>query len=214
VQYPAVEFIVALGWLAAVLAYGPSFTALRVAVFGTVLFGIAVTDLKHYEIPDGFTVFGFLFVIGTSLIAFVRLDASPFATPWDALIGACTGAGVISIVAWLGEVVLKREAMGFGDVTLMAVIGAAVGPARSLLVVFIGAALGAVTFVLVVLPLMRLRRGTVTVEAAQGTTDDDSSNGELPNVPFGVFLAPAAVVVLITGERLIAWYLSRSGAGL
>jgi leader peptidase (prepilin peptidase)/N-methyltransferase len=141
---------------------------------------------------------------------------SPFATPWDALIGACTGAGLISIVAWLGEVVLKREAMGFGDVTLMALIGAAVGPARSLLVVFIGAALGALTFVLIVLPLMRLRRGAVTVEAADGVVEGEAAggNGELPNVPFGVFLAPAALVVLLTGERLIAWYLSRSGAGL
>ena len=49
-----------------------------------------------------------------------------FANPYDALIGACVGAGAISIIGWLGEVVLKKEAMGFGDVTLMAVVGAAV----------------------------------------------------------------------------------------
>ena len=46
-----------------------------------------------------------------------------FATPYDALIGACVGAGAISIVGWLGEVALRKEAMGFGDVTLMAVSG-------------------------------------------------------------------------------------------
>ena len=40
------------------------------------------------------------------------------------MIGACTGAGAIAIAGWLGEVALQREAMGFGDVTLMAVIGA------------------------------------------------------------------------------------------
>ena len=49
--------------------------------------------------------------------------------PYDALIGACVGAGAISIVGWLGEVALRKEAMGFGDVTLMAVVGAALGRA-------------------------------------------------------------------------------------
>ncbi|MEW5917986.1 MAG: hypothetical protein AB1762_16405, partial [Gemmatimonadota bacterium] len=37
---------------------------------------------------------------------------------------------------------------------------------------------------------------------------------DLPNVPFGVFLAPAAIVVLLAGERVIAWYMSRTGGAL
>jgi leader peptidase (prepilin peptidase)/N-methyltransferase len=212
-QYPTVELVVALGWLAAVLAYGPSFTALRVAVFGTCMLGIAITDLKHYLIPDGFTVFGFIFVLATSMLALVFADVAPFAAPWEALIGACTGAGAIAIVGWLGEAVLKREAMGFGDVTLMAVVGAAVGPTRALLVIFVGAALGAVTFLLVVLPILRLRRGAAVTESVDNTTDTVAQGGELPNVPFGVFLAPAAVVVLLAGDRLIDWYVSRMGMG-
>jgi leader peptidase (prepilin peptidase)/N-methyltransferase len=112
----------------------------------------------------------------------------------------------VAIVGWLGEVVLKREAMGFGDVTLMAVVGAAVGPARSLLVLFIGAALGAVSFVGVVYPLVRLRG------APRGEQIDLELGGSppaLPEVPFGVFLAPAAVVVLVWGDTLVEWYLSR-----
>jgi leader peptidase (prepilin peptidase)/N-methyltransferase len=213
-QYPAVELVVALGWLAAVMAYGPTFTAVRIAVFGTVMLGIAVTDLKHYLIPDGFTVFGFLFVLATSLIAFLISDITPFADPWAALIGACTGAGAIAIVGWLGEAMLKREAMGFGDVTLMAVVGAAVGPTRALLVIFVGAALGAATFLLVVFPIMRLRRSTaVVVEATETGVPGSEETGQLPNVPFGVFLAPAAVMVLVAGDRLIEWYLGRAGVG-
>ncbi|MGQ0641366.1 MAG: prepilin peptidase [Gemmatimonadaceae bacterium] len=212
-QYPAVELLVALGWLAAVLAYGPTFTALRVAVFATTMFGIAVTDLNHYLIPDGFTIFGFIFVLGTSLIAFVMSDVSPFVDPWAALIGACTGAGAIAIVGWLGEAMLKREAMGFGDVTLMAVVGAAVGPTRALLVIFVGAALGAVAFLLIVLPIMRLRRGGVVTESVETTGDSADERSEMPNVPFGVFLAPAAVVVLLAGDRLVSWYAGRAGIG-
>lgn len=215
VQYPAVELLVALGWMLTVLAFGPTLTALRVAVFGTVMLGIAVTDLKHYLIPDGFTVFGFIFVLATSILAFVIGDVSPFADPWGALIGACTGAGAIAIVGWLGEAMLKREAMGFGDVTLMAVVGGALGPTRALLVIFVGAALGAATFLLVVVPLTRFRRAAVAapvVEAeGEATADDGGGRSEMPNVPFGVFLAPAAVLMLLLGDRLITWYLGRLG---
>jgi len=204
-QYPLVELVVGLLWLSAVLHFGPTFTALRVAIFATVMLGIAVTDFKHYVIPDGFTVSGLLFLLVTSIVSVFRGEPSPFALPYEALIGACAGAGAVAIVGWLGEVVLKREAMGFGDVTLMAVIGAAVGPPRSLLVLFIGAALGAVTFVGVVYPVVRLRGAP---RGEQIDLELGGSQAALPEVPFGVFLAPAAVFVLIWGDALMSWYLT------
>ena len=74
-------------------------------------------------------------------------------------VGACAGAGMIAIVGWLGEVMTKREAMGLGDVTLMAFVGAALGPSRALITVFLGATLGAVAFAGVVIPVALLRRG-------------------------------------------------------
>lgn len=201
VQYPAVELGIAVGWVVAFAISPSAFTAVRLAVFGTVLAGVAITDLQYYMIPDGFTVFGLLWVCATSFIAVFVGDSLWFAMPYDALIGACVGAGAISIVGWLGEVVLKKEAMGFGDVTLMAVVGAALGPPRTLLTVFVGAALGAVIFVVFVFPVawFRGRRAGVPFEP--------------PLVPFGVFLAPAALVALLWGNRLIAWYLTRLGVG-
>ena len=117
-----------------------------------------MTDARHYLIPDGFTVFGLVWVFVTALVGTMLNQPSPFADPYDSLIGACAGAGAIAIAGWLGEVALKKEAMGFGDVTLMAVIGAAVGPGRALLVVFVGALIGVVGFIAVVYPLSRLRR--------------------------------------------------------
>jgi len=206
VVYPAVELLVALGWVLAALAYGPTLTAVRIAVFGTIMLGIAVTDAKHYLIPDGFTVFGLVFVLATAVYSGMRGELTPFATPWDAVIGACVGAGAIRIVGWLGEVVLRKEAMGMGDETLMAVVGAALGPGRSLLVIFLGAAVGAITFLLVVYPVMRLRggRGEPQIELPLG-----ERKAELPNVPYGVFLAPAAMLALVFGQQLLDWYLSR-----
>lgn len=198
IQYPAVELLVALGWVASFVAFGLTFEALRVAVFGTVLFGIAVTDAKTYLIPDGFTISGLVLMLGAAIANFFIGETSHFATPWAAFVGACAGAGAITIIGWLAEVIMKREAMGFGDTTLMAVVGAALGAERSLLTIIVGAFVGAVVFLLIVGPIVKWRtRGTDT-------------EFEFPDVPFGVFLAPAAMLVLLWGEPLIAWYLQRA----
>jgi len=197
-QYPAVELMVALGWVASFVAFGLTFEALRVAVFGTVLFGIAVTDAMTYLIPDGFTISGLLMVFGAAIANFFIGETSHFASPWAALIGACAGAGAITIIGWLAEVIMTREAMGFGDTTLMAVVGAALGAERSLLTIMVGAFVGAVVFLLIVGPIVKWRtRGTDTEFL-------------FPDVPFGVFLAPAAMLVLLWGEPLIAWYVRRA----
>jgi leader peptidase (prepilin peptidase)/N-methyltransferase len=202
IMYPLVELTVAIGWAAAVYFYGPSLTALRVAVFGTALLGVAITDAKHYLIPDGFTVFGLMFALATSILAFFRGETQLFATPYDALVGACAGAGMIAIAGWLGEVVTRREAMGLGDVTLMAFVGAALGPTKALITVFLGATLGAVAFTVVVIPVAMARRSHVReqTELALG-----APTFETPLVPFGVFLAPAALLTLFWGDALLAW---------
>src|SRR2546428_10522344 len=54
-QYPVVEAAVGLIWIAGVLAYGVSVQALTAGLFGTLLLGIAVTDARHYLIPDEYT---------------------------------------------------------------------------------------------------------------------------------------------------------------
>jgi len=209
IQYPAVELLVGLLWLAAYLGEGFTLTALRIAVFATVMLGIAITDARHFLIPDGFTVFGLFWQLTTALVALFVGGAGLFATPWDAFIGMCVGAGAIAIVGWLGEVWLKRPAMGFGDVTLMAVVGAAVGAERALLTIFIAAVIAPIVLLAIVYPLSR--RGL----------SDDGGQTELPldaaaswrkrELPFGVFLAPAAVIALLAGDTIIGWYVRISG---
>ncbi len=212
-QYPAVELAVALAWATSFWYFGLTFEALRVAIFATILLGIAVTDALHYLIPDGFTVSGLLWVLATSLIGFFLFEPSHFATPYDALVGACAGAGMIAIVGWLGEVALRREAMGLGDVTLMAFVGAALGPTRALLTVFVGATLAAVVFLGIVYPVIALtrhsrprRRGPHQTELALGGRNGSAATPfDAPLVPFGVFLAPAAMLTLLWGDALLAW---------
>lgn len=194
IEYPLVEAGVALLWAGAAYMAGWSLDALRLATFATIMLGITLTDAKHYVIPDGFTVFGFLFVLVTSVIGFFNGSTqSWFAAPIDAVYGACAGAGFIAIIGWLGEVALKKEAMGFGDATLMAVVGAALGPTRSIITVFVAAALGAGAFLLIVYPIGYIR------------ARQQGKEFEPPLVPFGVFLAPAAVGMLLGGQSLLEW---------
>jgi leader peptidase (prepilin peptidase)/N-methyltransferase len=209
IQYPIVELLVGLIWLDAYGHFGMSFTAFRVAVFVTVLLGIAITDAKHFVIPDGFTVFGLIFVLLTSFIALYLRESEPFAGPWDAILGMCVGAGAIAIVGWLGEVWLKRPAMGFGDVTLMAVVGAAVGPVRSLLTIFIAAVLAPIVLLGIVYPLSA--RGLADDKGQTELALEVGGGWRKRELPFGVFLAPAALIALLHGDAIIAWYLRVSG---
>ncbi|HST06891.1 MAG TPA: prepilin peptidase, partial [Gemmatimonadaceae bacterium] len=209
IQYPIVELFVGLLWLDVYFHFGITVTAVRVAVFGAVLLGIAITDAKHFLIPDGFTVFGLFFVLVTGIVALYVGEAAPFARPWDAVLGMCVGAGAISIVGWLGEVWLKRPAMGFGDVTLMAVVGAALGPVRSLLTIFIGAVLAPIVLLGIVYPLSA--RGLADDKGQTELALEGGGGWHKRELPFGVFLAPAGYIALMHGDAIIAWYLRISG---
>ncbi len=198
-QYPLIELFVALSWVGIAVAFGFTFEAMRIAVVSTILLGIALTDAQHYLIPDGFTITGLAFALITAVVAALYIEGpSHFVGPWDAVLGACVGAGAIRIIGWLGEVALKKEAMGFGDETLMAFVGAMLGPPRSLLTIVGGAALGAFLFIGIVGPIVYVRTKRTGEEFA------------FPDVPFGVFLAPAALLALLWGDPLISWYLERA----
>lgn len=200
--YPTVELLVGVLWAFCVYRYGATFTALRLGLFLTLLLGVAITDLQHYLIPDGFTITGLIAMLAGALLAPFVGESEIFAGPFDALVGACAGAGLIAIVAWLGEAALGREAMGMGDMTLMAFVGAALGPARGIATVFVGATIGAIAFLAIVYPIAVLRRGR-TATQTELPLDAGQQSLRLPLVPFGVFLAPAAVVMLLWGDRLL-----------
>ncbi len=77
--------------------------------------------------------------IGTPLIVFAasRLDQVQWAALVTALVGLACGGGIIWCVRIIGQAVLKKEAMGFGDVTLMAMIGATLGWQACLIIFFV-----------------------------------------------------------------------------
>ncbi|MGH7531397.1 MAG: prepilin peptidase [Gemmatimonadales bacterium] len=173
-QYPLIEALVGVLFGAAVLAYGLTLQAVSAALFGTVLLGIAVTDARHYLIPDEFTlgglVIGMLLALGGGVSGFL-----------EALLGAAVGFALLWLVGFAGAWVFKEEAMGGGDIKMMAMVGSFVGWRGVLLTVFAGAALGSLIFIPLSLKKKRL-------------------------VPFGVFLAVGAAVAFVFGDAIITWY--------
>src|SRR5438552_15153304 len=139
-QYPLIEALVGLLFGASVLAYGTTLHAVAAALFGTILLGIAITDARHYIIPDEFTwgglVIGLLLALGGGVPGFLQ-----------ALLGAAVGFGRLWLVGMAGTWVFKEEAMGGGGVKMMAMVGSFGGWHGALLTVFAGAALGSLIFI-------------------------------------------------------------------
>lgn len=173
-QYPLVELTSGLIWTGSFLQSGLSVESLRGALFLSILLGIAVSDARFYIIPDQFSLGG------TALGLFL----SPFAggiSLLQALSGAAVGFGLLWLVAAAGTWLFKKDAMGGGDLKMMAMVGAFLGIPGVLLTVFLGALLGSVIFGPIAWKTEKL-------------------------VPFGIFLAAGAAVTYGWGDQIIAWY--------
>jgi len=175
ILYPIIELATALLWAGMAWHYGLSLDALRGALFGTLLLGIALTDAREYIIPNEFTYGGL--AIGLILSAASGLDSVV-----AALIGAVVGFAILWLVGVAGRWAFKEEAMGGGDIKMMAMVGTFVGWQGVLLTIFLGALAGTAIF----LPLTLIGRKKL--------------------VPFGVFLAIGAAVTYVIGPSIIEWY--------
>ena len=180
--YPVIELTTAVLWALAAWRYGLSVEALKAALFGTLLLGIAMTDAREYIIPNEFTYGGL--AIGLLLAAAAGVDAV-----LAALIGAGVGFGILWVVGVAGRWAFKEEAMGGGDIKMMAMVGSFLGWQGVLLTVFLGALAGTAIF----LPLTLVGRKKL--------------------VPFGVFLALGAGVTYLVGPAIIDWYRRYLGVG-
>jgi leader peptidase (prepilin peptidase)/N-methyltransferase len=175
VQYPLVELTTAGIWSYMAWHYGLTLEGLHGAVFGTILLGIAMTDAREYIIPDEFTLGGLVVGLLFSL-------AHGLGGLGAALLGAAVGFGVLWLVGTLGTWAFKEEAMGGGDIKMMAMVGTFVGWQGVLLTIFLGAFLGSLIF----LPLLLA--------------------GKKKLVPFGIFLSIGAAITYLLGPTLVDWY--------
>ncbi len=177
-QYPLVELTSAGLAVAALLHAGIGWQWPVEFLLLYLLLGILATDVREYIIPDAFSLGGLLAGLGAGFLP-GGLE------PSEALLGALVGGGTLFGVALAGRFVFKKEAMGGGDVKLLAMIGAFCGWQGVLFTVFAGSLAGSVIFGFINFVLKKDRL-----------------------VPFGLFLALGAALYVFAGEPLISWYLS------
>jgi prepilin signal peptidase PulO-like enzyme (type II secretory pathway) len=164
------------------------------------LLAISVIDLRHFIIPNELVFSGMIIALIVAIITAI-IERRPI-YPIYGIIGMFIGGGIILAIAWLGKLFLRKEAMGMGDVKLMAMIGMYLSwwPYRHsaflsylfrsirvlMLVLFISAFVGAII-------------GAIAMLFRKGESRHV--------IPYGPFLAAAAVLTFLYGENIWGWYL-------
>ncbi len=193
-RYPAVEILMAALFGLAYVKIGWNWFLLEALIF---IFGVVAAsfiDLDHMILPDKFTLTG-------TVIGLLGALLNPERSFMASLYGVLLGGGFLWAIAYLYSVVRKREGMGGGDIKLLAWIGAVLGWTSIPFVILVASIFGS----LVGVTAMLFSRKPNTEADSKEETDDNIGSFA---IPFGPFLASAALIYLLFGgEKLIEWYL-------
>lgn len=188
IRYPAVELLGGLAGFAAFTQWSGAYAAMAAAIFWALIV-VTWIDWEHQIIPDEISVGGI--VAGLIFSFFFPLwAAGPEAEAgWRALLnsasGVLAGGGLLYLMAVVGEKVFKKEAMGGGDVKLLAAIGAFFGWKGALFALFAGSITGSFA----------------------GLAAKMIWKKEV--IPFGPYLALGTILHMFWGEALLSWYITR-----
>ena len=183
-RYPMVELLGGIILTSSFWYWGLSATAASTALFSYVMLALALIDVDHRVLPNVITIPG-------AAIGFLLSFLDPRVAWYDSLIGVVAGAGLLYVVAFAYLKARGREGMGMGDVKMMLLVGAFLGWQGALMTIFLGSLLGSV-----------VGSGVIIF----------SRKGWEYALPFGTFLAVAAVLVNYQGAEICAWYWGTFGA--
>jgi leader peptidase (prepilin peptidase) / N-methyltransferase len=232
-RYLAVELLTGLLFLGCYLHFGLTLAALKCVVLGYLLLGLIFTDAETKLLPDAMTLPGLALGIAFSLIVPVNDLASRIMPglispimrseiSWrlwslsDSLLGAAVGASFLYGAAAIYLRARGIEGMGFGDVKLIAMIGAFLGTKLTVLTIFAACLAGSLFGLSTVLGvwLKRTRRFEARGAASRIASNEARRRAwqsarlalRYYEMPFGVFLAGMAGLSFLFGNRLLQWY--------
>ncbi|MBI3324361.1 MAG: prepilin peptidase, partial [Candidatus Omnitrophica bacterium] len=149
-------------------------------VFVWALIVVSLIDLEHRIIPDEISVYGRWIGLTVSfLLPVLHATGSREMALGRSLIGAVVGGGLLYLTGVLGSLMFRKEAMGGGDVKLLAMAGSLLGWKLVTLTFFLAPLLAIVPGIGVLL----LKRSH--------------------EIPYGPFLSAALIVSLFAGQQLI-----------
>ena len=195
-RYPLVELLGGSAALVAVLRHGLSLAALAEFGFAAMLLALSFIDLDTWLLPHVMTVPLLLAGVGLSALGLTAAPSLP-----ASLAGAAAGWLSFAAVSLIGEKVLKKEALGFGDVWLLGGIGGWVGVGGLLPVVLLASVQGTVIGLGLIVagrgqpgPVPGSGPGPAAVEQEGAAPVADADWVPPRNaVPFGPFLAAGAL---------------------
>jgi leader peptidase (prepilin peptidase)/N-methyltransferase len=219
-RYAIVELFTGILFAFSYLSTASPAGAIKLSVLSFLLIGLIFTDAETKLLPDLLTKPGIALGLIFSLLVPVRDFAVPMLANWrlvslvNSLAGALLGAAFILGIALLYEAVRGVEGMGRGDVKLMALIGAFLGPRQVLVVLTLGAVTGSIFGLLLILFVWRKRvarrRKRHPAEPFSQSLGRAWQSAILIyrnfEIPFGVFLGVAALFAAFWGEDLLRWY--------
>jgi len=225
-RYPAVEALTGALFLACWLIAPTVPAALCWMVFTAFMVAATFIDLDTFTIPDRFSVGGM--VLGLALSLFVpslhpsHLFASAnLSSLAEGIVGAFVGTALVYWIMVLAEIVLRRPAMGEGDVKLMGAFGAFCGWKGAVFALFGGAVLGTVAVIAWSLTRLILGKGlksdipahAALPEESAAEKPADASQDDVPEgaVPFGPSLAGGALLYLLLAQGYMDSYLAQVG---
>jgi leader peptidase (prepilin peptidase)/N-methyltransferase len=203
-RYAAIELIAGLCAVWSVNEFGFGIAALGYFVFLALLLAIGAIDLEHWIIPHELTWPGI--ALGLAFAPF-----NPRVSLRSAVAGAFIAFALFTLLAWVAEKLLKREALGLGDRWLLAMEGAFLGVGALLPVVFLASVQGSIVGLLLI-AMGRAQTGEPPVSPASDASDPPPPPEEeewVPPknaIPFGPFLAIAGAEWLLVGAPLLDWY--------
>lgn len=194
-QYPLVEAITAVLFAGVYLRYGMSIATPVYMLLTAGLVLVTFVDLTDWTIPNEVTFPGIplglicalvvMFYPNSNFVVFGPPDVPIF----SALLGVLVGGGILYLLDKAALAVLGKRGMGFGDVKLLAMLGAFFGWPGALMVLGIATICGAVLGY----SLLMLQRSRGEEETAH-------------YIPFGPYLSFAGVVVMFFGQAMYdAW---------
>lgn len=209
IRYAAIEALTALLFAASWLLLPPvPATAACVLISG--LIGATFIDLDHLIIPDGLTIGGALLGLALSVaLPAIHGFSSEF---WIAdalraamasLKGLLIGSATVLWIAILAEAVLRKDAMGFGDVKLVGAIGAFCGWQGAIFSIFGGAVVGSLWVAAAWLWRRAGGRRIVPSQTAEGEATELALG---VHVPFGPMLAAGAVIYVLLARPWVTAY--------
>ena len=228
-RYLVIELLTGLLFLGCYAHLGFTLATLKCIVFGFLLLGLVFTDAETKLLPDALTLPGLFLGIGFSLLVPVNDLASKIIPAliapamrseiswrlWslsDSLLGAAVGASFLYGAAAIYLRARGVEGMGFGDVKLMALIGAFLGTKLTVLTILAaslaGSLFGLSTVLAVWIKRTRRMQARRTPSAADRKRAWQSARLVLRyyEMPFGVFLGAMALLSFLFGDQLLRWY--------